>query len=84
MSPTDNKIIAINNFLNTIYCCLKKKLTFFVYHQQVQQAKLEALAAFGNCTFDSLVVKKESFKSKLNSTAKTAATRKENVKRLTR
>ena len=53
-------------------------------YQQVQQAKLEALAAFGNCTFDSLVVKKESFKSKLNSTVKTAATRKENVKRLTR
>lgn len=58
--------------------CSEKRLT------KVQQAKLEALAAFGNCTFDSLVVKRESFKSKLSATAETPATTKESVKRLTR
>ena len=53
-------------------------------NQQVEKARLEALSAFGNCPFNSLVVKKESFKSKLNATAKTAAPGKDITKRLTR
>lgn len=51
---------------------------------KVEKARLEALSAFGNCPFNSLVVKKESFKSKLKATALITAPKKETVKRLTR
>lgn len=51
---------------------------------QVEKARLETLAAFGNCPFNSLEVKKESFKSKLNATSKTTAPAKDTARRLTR
>ncbi|KAJ7334512.1 hypothetical protein OS493_014835 [Desmophyllum pertusum] len=51
---------------------------------KVERARREALSAFGDCPFNALVVKRECFKSKLNATAKNAATRKDSNRRLTR
>ena len=55
-----------------------------VNNQQVEKARLEALSAFGNCPLNSLVVKKENFRSKLNASAKNAASGKDTARRLTR
>ena len=61
---------------------------FFLFSfnkKQVEQARREALSAFGNCPFNSLVVKRDCFKSKLKVTAaKSASTRKESIRRPTR
>jgi len=52
---------------------------------KVERARREALSAFGNCPFNSLVVKKDCFKSKLKVTAaKSASSRKESIRRPTR
>jgi len=52
---------------------------------KVEQARREALSAFGNCPFNSLVVKRDCFKSKLKVTAaKSASSRKESIRRPTR
>jgi len=51
---------------------------------KVEKARLEALSAFGNCPLNSLVVKKENFRSKLNASAKNAASGKDTARRLTR
>ncbi|XP_068730160.1 uncharacterized protein [Montipora capricornis] len=53
---------------------------------KVEKARLETLSAFGNCAFNSLVVKKESFRSKLKATTLhvNTAPGKETARRLTR
>ena len=71
-----------------LWQCNNNNIVIFLFsfnENQVEQARREALSAFGNCPFNSLVVKRDCFKSKLKVTAaKSASTRKESIRRPTR